>query len=103
MVKKTQTRKWVPPANHPWREAARRAIEEQACVHAIIVGLALRFALNTPPCGLRRASLPASPTNNKRRSKNRNEKGDISNELIEGTSSCSSCQPFRKIQYERGK
>jgi hypothetical protein len=31
------------------------------------------------------ASLPASPTNNKRRTKNRNEKGDISNELIEGT------------------
>jgi len=23
-------RKWVPPANHPWREAVRRAVEKQA-------------------------------------------------------------------------
>jgi len=23
-------RKWVPPANHPWREAARRAMEKRA-------------------------------------------------------------------------
>jgi len=26
----TAKRKWVPPANHPWREAARRAVEKQA-------------------------------------------------------------------------
>ena len=34
--------------------------------HAIDVGLALRSALNAPPCGLRRASLQARPTSQKR-------------------------------------
>jgi hypothetical protein len=31
-------------------------------VAAAVVGLALRFALNAPPCGLRRAPLRATPT-----------------------------------------
>ena len=30
---------------------------------AAVVGPALRFALNAPPCGLRRAALRARPTN----------------------------------------
>src|SRR2546423_561304 len=51
---------------------------------AIVVGLALRFALNAPPYGLRRASLRARPTTNKRR-RIKNEKGDISNEVRKGT------------------
>ena len=51
---------------------------------AIVVGLALRFALNAPPYGLRRASLRARPTTNKRR-RTKNEKGDISNEVRKGT------------------
>jgi hypothetical protein len=29
-VPSTAKKKWVPPANHPWREAARREIEKQA-------------------------------------------------------------------------
>ena len=28
-------RKWVPPANHPWREAARRALAKRACKGAV--------------------------------------------------------------------
>jgi transposase len=28
-------RKWVPPANHPWREAARRAMEKRASKGAV--------------------------------------------------------------------
>ena len=34
-----------------------------------IVGLALRFALNAPPFGLRRASLRARPTTNKQQNR----------------------------------
>src|SRR5438132_621026 len=50
---------------------------------ATAVGLALRFALSAPPCGLRRAALRARPTTTK--SKTKNEKGDIFNEVREGT------------------
>src|SRR5271165_1782082 len=32
----------------------------------LVVGPALRFALNAPPCGLRRAALRAKPTSQKR-------------------------------------
>src|SRR5204863_7841536 len=45
---------------------------------------ALRFALNAPPYVLRRATLRARPTTNKRR-RTKNEKGDISNEVRKGT------------------
>jgi hypothetical protein len=54
--------------------------------------LALRFALNAPPCGLRRAALRAKPTATKilRKKPNKAEqdrkiKGDISNEVRKGT------------------
>ena len=58
-------RKWTPPANHPWHQAVRR--EVQTCLQvgrhraAHDAGLALRFALNAPPCGLRRAALRTRP------------------------------------------
>jgi hypothetical protein len=63
-------KKWTPPANHPWREAARRGLEKRARrtlprgggYAAASVGLALRFALSAPPFGLRRASLRTRPT-----------------------------------------
>src|SRR5208337_2290957 len=51
---------------------------------ARVVGLALRFALNAPPYGLRRASLRARPTT-KNKEKEQNQKGDISNEVRKGT------------------
>ena len=34
-VPPTAKRKWVPPANHPWREAARRAMEKRASKGAV--------------------------------------------------------------------
>src|SRR3989442_163312 len=51
---------------------------------AAVVGLALRFALNAPPYGLRRASLRARPTT-RTRTKTKNKKRDISNEVRKGT------------------
>ncbi len=106
--------KWVPPAEHPWRQAVRREMQKRASKLAAVgtasgasvatgcpardaeagleaggrrgataVGLALRFALSAPPCGLRRAALRARPTTTK--SKTKNEKGDIFNEVREGT------------------
>lgn len=38
-------RKWVPPADHPWRQAARRAVEKQASYGAAV---ALRPSLAWP-------------------------------------------------------
>ncbi len=75
----TAKRKWVPPADHPWREAARRGAQRKARREALtpaapVVGLALRCALNAPPCGLRRASLQARPTT-KRRTKTKTKRG----------------------------
>ena len=34
-VPPTAKRKWVPPANHPWREAARRAMEKRVSKGAV--------------------------------------------------------------------
>ena len=45
-------RKWVPPADHPWRQAARAHF---------LSGSGLRSAPNAPPCGLRRAPLRPEP------------------------------------------
>ncbi len=45
-------RKWVPPANHPWRQAVRGQL---------LSGSVLRSALNAPPFGLRRAPLRTEP------------------------------------------
>jgi hypothetical protein len=48
---------------------------------AAVVGPALRFALNAPPCGLRRAALRAGPTGTKINTKEEQskiQKGDIS-------------------------
>jgi transposase len=36
-------RKWVPPANHPWREAVRRAVQKRACK-----GVATQASLAVP-------------------------------------------------------
>jgi hypothetical protein len=49
----------------------------------VVVGLALRCALNAPPFGLRRAPLRARPTT--KETKDQNQKGDISNEVSKGT------------------
>jgi hypothetical protein len=80
-------RKWVPPPDHPWRQAARRGDREASVERdggdTAVVGLALRFALNTPPYGLRRASLRARPTTRTNQSKNK--KRDISNEVRKRT------------------
>jgi len=48
-------RKWVPPANHPWRQAARAHL---------LSGSGLRSALNAPPFGLRRAPRRPEPESN---------------------------------------
>ncbi len=48
----TGKRKWVPPADHPWRQAARAQI---------LSGPVLRSALSAPPFGLRRAALRSEP------------------------------------------
>ncbi len=74
-------RKWVPPADHPWRQAARREVERRASSGARVaprpsVGLALRFALNAPPFGLRRATLRARPTT-KTRTRTKTKKGTL--------------------------
>jgi len=45
-------RKWAPPADHPWRQAARAQL---------LAGSGLRSALNAPPFGLRRAPLRPEP------------------------------------------
>jgi hypothetical protein len=54
---------------------------------AAVVGLALRFALSAPPCGLRRAALRAKPQVRKTRSKKKNgtKRGAISIEVRKGT------------------
>ena len=48
-------RRWTPPADHPWREAARRQMERKGWAdrgrEADVVGLALRFALSARPSG----------------------------------------------------
>ena len=59
-------RKWTPPANHPWHQAVRREVQKRSLQvgrhrAAHDAGLALRFALNAQPCGLRRAALRARP------------------------------------------
>ena len=43
---------------------------------AVVVGMALRFALTAPPFGLRRATLRARPTT-KKRSKTKSKKGTL--------------------------
>ena len=48
-------RKWVPPADHPWRQAARAQL---------LSGSGLRSALDAPPFGLRRAPLRPEPERN---------------------------------------
>jgi hypothetical protein len=48
-------RKWVPPADHPWRDPARAQL---------LAGSGLRSALNAPPFGLRRAPLRPEPASN---------------------------------------
>jgi transposase len=48
-------RKWVPPADHPWRQTARAKF---------LSGSGLRSALNAPPFGLRRAPLRPEPERN---------------------------------------
>ena len=48
-------RKWVPPADHPWRQAARAKFPS---------GSVLRSTLNAPPFGLRRAPLRPEPERN---------------------------------------
>src|SRR5712692_7883847 len=70
----------------PPRGAATSGQRGGGC-RAGVVGLALRFALNAPPFGLRRATLRARPTTKKRKekSKNQKQKGDISNEVRKGT------------------
>src|SRR6516225_10063653 len=50
---------------------------------AAILVLALRFALNAPPFGLRRAALRAETRSNNH--ENQTQKGDTSNELTKGT------------------
>src|SRR5229473_3028067 len=50
---------------------------------AAVVGPALRFALNAPPFGLRRATLRAGPTT-KKRTRKKTKKGDTSNEVTKG-------------------
>src|ERR1700692_869749 len=59
---------------------------------AAVVGLALRFALNATPSGLRRAALRARPT-----TKNKNQKGDTSNEVTKGTFLKSFDTPFLTV------
>ena len=64
-------RKWTPPPSHPWHEPPRPKVQKRARrqrqLTAHDVGLALRFALNAPPCGLRRAALRTRPTDRKHR------------------------------------
>ena len=51
----------VPPANHPWREATRRAMEKRVSKEAVATRPLLAWpsccALNAPPFGLRRTAL----------------------------------------------
>jgi len=62
---KTQ-RKWVPPSNHPWREAARRGAQQRASKLAEAARPSLAWPC-APPFGLRRATLRARPTTNRTR------------------------------------
>src|SRR5579863_9309255 len=63
----------------PPRGAAERTAGNGG--RATVFGLALRFTLNAPPCGLRRAALQARP-----KTRNyENSKGDTSNEVSKGT------------------
>jgi transposase len=62
-------RKWVPPADHPWRQAARAKL---------LSGSGLRSALNAPPFGLRRAPLRPEPE----RTTNSNTKNNTENETL---------------------
>jgi hypothetical protein len=41
-------RKWVPPANHPWREAARRGVKERALKQAAVAGSSLALPSAAP-------------------------------------------------------
>src|SRR5467141_1467317 len=52
-------RKWVPPSNHPWREAARRGKQQRERKLAATVARASLAWPSAPPCGLRRATLRA--------------------------------------------
>jgi len=36
-------RKWVPPADHPWRKAARRAVDQKAARETMAVGASWRL------------------------------------------------------------
>jgi hypothetical protein len=59
----------APAANHPWKEgsSARRSATERAASGGASAGdvdPALRFALNAPPFGLRRAARRAGSTRN---------------------------------------
>jgi transposase len=62
-------RKWVPAADHPWRQAARAKL---------LSGSVLRSALNAPPFGLRRAPLRSEPERNT----NSNTKNNTENETF---------------------
>ena len=67
-------RRWIPAANHPWRQRRARAT-------AVVVGRDLRFALNARPSGSQ-GSAPG-PTHDGEKTKA--EKGDILNEVSKGT------------------
>jgi hypothetical protein len=80
--------KWVPPANHPWREAVRREMQKRASNGA---GVATRPSLTLPPLRPERFALRApqgfapgkvddEPTRNLQQ-----KKGDIFIEVKKGT------------------
>ena len=55
----------LPNTPRPTRRPARRAAKSAAGGGPSTVGLVLRFALNAPPFGLRRAPLRSKPTDGK--------------------------------------
>src|SRR6516225_5747771 len=67
--------KWVPPEDRPRRrplaEERRKECTAGPGRDAFVVDLALRFALDAPPSGLRRASLRPRPTTKTRRNQNK--------------------------------
>ncbi len=82
-------RKWVPPANHPWRQAARRAGERRGGRGGARGRRHRRWP--GPPLRPKRSALRApqgfapGQANDPHEDKNQSEKGDISNEVRKGT------------------
>ena len=79
-------RKWVPPAEHPWRQAIHRVVQKRASYGAAVTMRPISALPSASPQALRPSGSAGLRSGQGRQSaKEKNEKDDTSNEVRKGT------------------